>query len=74
MKTMIAFLRKHTEGFLVASAIVLVGVMAGCFIWGMVYLSQNLDRAFDSHAAEAQTVNFNIAGAQKLNLKDLALP
>ena len=68
------FLKRHTEGFLTASAIFLVGVTAWCFIWGMTFLLQNLDDIFEAPTVGAQTVNFNLSGAQNLNLKGLLSP
>ncbi len=66
------FFRKHTEGFLVACTLILIGVMAWCFVWGITYISQNFDDVFESVPATAQTINFNLSGAQKLNLRGLA--
>jgi hypothetical protein len=69
-----AFLKKHTEGILTASAIFLIGVTAWCFIWGMVFLSQSLDTIFASPTGGPGTVSFNLMGAQSLDLKGLMVP
>lgn len=68
---MITFIRKNLEGFLIAATIILVGVMASCFVWGIVYVSQNLNAALQFKPAVPQATNFNITGAQKLNLHGL---
>lgn len=68
MKT---FLRKHIEGNLVALTIVLVGLMVGCLVWGITYLSMNLNDVFNFKPTPAAAVQFNIDGASKLNLKGL---
>ena len=66
------FFRKHVEEFLIGFAIALIGVMLACFMWGMVYISESLDSVFESKPTTAQTVNFNLTGAQSLNLRGLA--
>jgi hypothetical protein len=68
------FFKQHTEEFLLASAMVLVGVMAWCFIWGMIFLSENLNDIFALPGAGAPVASFNLSGAQSLNLKGLLSP
>ena len=46
-----ATFRKHIEGFLVGFAVILIAAMIGYFMWGMVYISQNLDSVFESKTA-----------------------
>ena len=65
------FFRKHLEGFLVGFTIVLVGIMAFCFVWGITYVSQNLDSVFEARSAETQTISFNLSGAKSLDLRGL---
>ncbi|MGB7957845.1 MAG: hypothetical protein WCF77_03345 [Minisyncoccia bacterium] len=65
------FFRKNIEGFLAAIAIVLIGVMVGCFVWGMSYISQSFDNVFEAAPTTGQMVNFNLAGARSLNLRGL---
>lgn len=66
------FFRKHTEEFLMAFAVVLIGFTIGCFVWGMIYASENLDNVFTSKPVVGQTIGFNLSGAQKLDLRGLA--
>jgi hypothetical protein len=68
------FFKRHTEGFLTTFAILLVGITAWCFIWGMAFLVQNLNDIFAAPAIGAQTVSFNLSGAQSLSLKGLSSP
>jgi hypothetical protein len=65
------FFRKHIEGFLTGFAVVLLGVVVFCFVWGMVYLSRSLDSVFDVNASVASTTSFNLSGAKALNLRGL---
>jgi CHASE3 domain sensor protein len=71
MKRAIIFFRKHLEQFLVGLAVLLIGIMASCFVWGVIYLSQNLDSVFTSKSAEVKTVSFDLSGARNLNLRGL---
>jgi len=64
-----AFFRKHIEGFLVGFALVMVAAIVVCFIWGMVYISENLDNVFGSKAVVAPAVSFDLPGARSLNLR-----
>jgi hypothetical protein len=66
------FVRKHIEGFLIGSAVLLVGVLLWCFFWSMSYVSQSLDSVFETKSAGTQTVSFDLSGAQKLNLRGMA--
>ena len=52
-------------------ALALIGGMLWCFIWGIIYVSQNLDDVFASRSGVIQTVSFNLSGARSLNLKGL---
>ncbi len=65
------FLRKHTEGFLTGVAVALTIITFWGFIWGIIYVSQNLDSVFTSKPAGMQTISFNLSEAQNLNLKGL---
>ena len=65
------FFRKHIEGFLTVLALVMVGAMVACFVWGIVFVSEDLDSVFGSKPAATQTVNFNLSGAGNLNLRGL---
>jgi membrane-bound acyltransferase YfiQ involved in biofilm formation len=65
------FFRKYVEEFLIGFAIVLIGVILTCFVWGMIYISESLNSVFESKPTVAQTVNFNLSGAQNLNLRGL---
>jgi len=55
-----------------AFAVILVGIMVYCFVWGMIYISQNLDAVFESKPIGVATVSFNLSGAASLNLRGLA--
>lgn len=68
MKT---FIGKHLELVLIAATVVLVGAMAFCFTWSIVFASQNLNAVFQFKSAAPQSSGFNIAGAQQLNLRGL---
>lgn len=65
------FFRKHIEECLAACAVILIGVIIGCFVWGMTYISQNLDAVFEPRPVAVQIISFNLSGAQSLNLKGL---
>jgi|GEM_PF-1156694 predicted thioredoxin/glutaredoxin len=67
----IIFFRKHMEQFLVGLAVLLIGIMASCFVWGVIYLSQNLDSVFSSKSAEIKIVSFDLSDAKNLNLRGL---
>ena len=56
---------------MIGFAIALIAIIVSCFAWGMIYISENLDSVFESKPTVAQTVNFNISGAQNLNLRGL---
>ena len=45
-----SFLGKHLELVLIVSTVVLVGVMAFCFVWSIVFASQNLNAVFQFKA------------------------
>jgi hypothetical protein len=45
--------------------------MVACFVWGIVFVSEDLDSVFGSKPAATQTVNFNLSGAGNLNLRGL---
>ena len=66
-----SFLGKHLELVLIVSTVVLVGVMAFCFVWSIVFASQNLNAVFQFKATVPQTAGFNLTGAQQLNLRGL---
>ena len=68
------FFRKHIEEFLLGIALILIGVMLWCFIWGIIYVSQNLSSVFKSGPAEGQTTSFNLPGAENLNLRGSVPP
>ncbi len=67
-----SFFRKHTEEFLIGFAVVLALVMIGWFIWGMIFISENLDSVFMAKTPPVKTTSFNLQGAQNLDLKGLA--
>ena len=58
------FFRKNIEGFLAAIAIVLIGVMVGCFVWGMSYISQSFDNVFEAAPTTGQMVNQSVGGPE----------
>ena len=65
------FFRKHIEGFLIGTAVILIGIIVSFFIWGIAYVSQNLNDVFASKSAGTQMVKFNLPAARNLNLKGL---
>lgn len=66
-----AFIRKHIEGFLILAAVVLIGVMAFSFIWGLTFASESVNSVFQPPSAAPPAAGFNISGAQHLNLHGL---
>ena len=62
------FFRAHTEGFLIAIAIVLIGIIASCFVWGVVFVATNLDQVSEFKSGPAQNIEFNLSGAAALDL------
>ena len=66
--------RKHIDGFLIAFAVVLAGAMVTSFVWGITYISVNMNRALNFKPTPSQNTNFDIPNAAKLDLKGLVQP
>lgn len=66
MKT---FIRKHLEGSLIFGTIILIGVLAFSLFWSLTFVSQSVDSVFQSAKPGVQAVDFNISGAEHLNLR-----
>jgi hypothetical protein len=66
-----SFIRKHSEGFLFAGVILLIGVMIGSFIWTIVFTSESVNSVFELPSSAVSVTSFNLSGAQHLNLRGL---
>ena len=56
------FFRKHIEEFLMGFAVILLGVMIFSFVWGMIYLSENLDSVFEPSSVSGKYDQFQSVG------------
>lgn len=66
-----AYLKKHTEEVLVAVAIILLAVLLSAFIWGIVFISSNINRVVIFDLNTTAPIGFDFKGAVMLDLKGL---
>jgi len=65
-------LKKHSEGILIALAIVFSVLMLGYFILGVMSATHGIADVFTVSKSEAENTGFNIPAAAKLDLRGLA--
>ena len=63
--------KKHPDFILLSLAILLIGVLAASYIWGIQTLITNFKKTtFDQHENKTET-GFDLEGAKALDLKGL---
>ncbi|HUX35461.1 MAG TPA: hypothetical protein VMV71_00320 [Candidatus Paceibacterota bacterium] len=65
------FLRSKNELILTAVGILLLILLIFIFIWSINFLAINISAAITSGKSSKASANFDLTGAQRLNLKGL---
>jgi hypothetical protein len=65
------FLKNHMNTVLIVLVIVFLAIIVGYFIWGIGYVTSEVDKADDSQTATAQTFDFNLKAAAALDYRGL---
>jgi amino acid transporter len=64
-------IRKFPQAILIVLALFFIGVIAFAFSWGIGDVVGQVNRALNTKPPGNSQANFDIAGAQKLNLRGL---
>jgi hypothetical protein len=62
------FLKTHQEWVLIACALAISGVIIGFYVWGIALVAENVGAAIEPPQGNVSATQFNIQGAQQLNL------
>ncbi|HTY39890.1 MAG TPA: hypothetical protein VMC43_02275 [Candidatus Paceibacterota bacterium] len=66
------FAREHQELVLIGCAIVFVGLLGTCYVWGVGAMIESLNASLVSSKANDSSVQVDVAGAQSI-LKERGL-